>query len=234
MPDRRYNDDEVAEIFARAAEGPKAPALQPGRDDGLSLAQLQEIGREVGIAPEAVAQAAQALDRQGKAGTSTLIGLPIGVERVVALERPLTETEWEHLVVRLREVFNAKGTISSYGSFRSWTNGNLQALLEPTATGQRLRLRTIKGSARSAIVAGLGTIGISLVTALAVAPGGHLLEALRGILVITAAGAGLIGYGTLQLPGWARTRRRQMEAIVEGLSIQTEPEPGRLPPSPAP
>jgi hypothetical protein len=231
MPERRFNDDEVTEIFARAAEGPKAPALQPGHDDGLTLAQLQEIGREVGIAPEAVAQAAQALDRQGKAGTSTLIGLPIGVERTVALEHPLTETEWEHLVVRLREVFNAKGTISSYGSFRSWTNGNLQALLEPTPTGQRLRLRTIKGSARSAIVAGLGTLGISLLTALAVAPGGHLLDALRGILMIAAIGAGLIGYGTLQLPGWARTRRRQMEAIVEGLELPSAPPRTQITPS---
>ena len=44
-------------------------------------------------------------------------------------ESPLT---WLH----------ARGHLSEEGPFRQWTNGNLQALLEPTESGQQLRLKT--------------------------------------------------------------------------------------------
>src|SRR6266511_889475 len=81
MADRRYNDEEVAAIFLAAAEGPQTPPLDLPRDKGLSLTDLQEIVREVGISPDAVAQAAQSLDLRGRAVSRTFLGLPIGVER---------------------------------------------------------------------------------------------------------------------------------------------------------
>jgi len=87
MTDRRYNDDEVAAIFSKAAEGPPTPALGVARTEGLTLADLQEIGREVGITPEAVAQAAAAVDLRPLAAAQTFLGLPIGVERRIALNR---------------------------------------------------------------------------------------------------------------------------------------------------
>ena len=69
--------------------------------------------------------------------------------RTVELPRALTDQERNRLVIDLRETFDAKGKIRDEGAFKQWTNSNLQALLEPTETGQRLRLRTVKGDARS-------------------------------------------------------------------------------------
>jgi len=149
MTDRRYNDDEVAAIFLTAAEGPQTPPHPVPRNAGLTLTDLQEIGREVGIPPDAIAQAAQSLDLRGRAVSRSFLGLPIGVERTIELNRRLTDEEWQHLVVELREVFRARGSVTSYGSLRQWTNGNLQALLEPTATGHSLRLGTLNGNART-------------------------------------------------------------------------------------
>lgn len=142
MTDRRYTDEEVAAIFRTAAEEPQSPPVHVPRSEGLTLADLQEIGREVGIPPDVVAHAAQSLDVRGRAASRTLLGLPIGVERAVELNRWLTDQEWEHLVVELREVFNAKGTVRAYGSFREWTNGNLQALLEPRRRGRQMEAIT--------------------------------------------------------------------------------------------
>ena len=73
MTDRRYNDEEVAAIFTRAAEGPQTPLLGVSRDEGLTLGDLQEIGREVGIPPDAVARAAQLVDLHGRAVFQTFI-----------------------------------------------------------------------------------------------------------------------------------------------------------------
>src|SRR5579872_4953401 len=102
MAERLYSDDETAAIFKAAAELQQAaltaptggsPAANPG--EGMTLAQLQEIGREVGIPSELVARAANGLERRGRASVRRFLGLPIGVGRTVALQRTLTEAEWE-------------------------------------------------------------------------------------------------------------------------------------------
>jgi hypothetical protein len=223
MDNRRYDDDEVAAIFQKAAEGPQNAPLQSAREEGMTLAELQDIGREVGISPEAVASAARSLEIRPKAGARSFLGLPIGVERTVVLDRRLTEAEWERLVVELREVFNARGSVKSDGSFRQWTNGNLQALLEPTATGHRLRLSTVKGNVRLSMAAGAAMLGVSVVMSIAAATAGNLGAAFPEIALLTVLGVGAIANGALRLPGWARQRGRQMDAITSRLALETGP-----------
>jgi len=218
MADRRYSDDEISAIFAKAAEAPQQSALQASGDEGLTLAELQQIGREAGISSVAIAQAAHALDAGALAAPRRLLGLPIGVERTVALNRRVSDEEWEHIVVRLREVFDARGTVREHGNFRQWTNGNLQALLEPTPTGHRLRLRTTKASARAYIGAGLVTMGMGGFVALSAAMAGRLAAATPGIALMTLMGAGMMAFNAFSLPGWARLRGRQMDAIAGELA----------------
>ena len=72
MTERRYSDDEIAAIFRAAAESPASLPPHPAANHGLTLADLQAIGREVGIAPDAVAQAAQALEVRRNAVSRTI------------------------------------------------------------------------------------------------------------------------------------------------------------------
>ncbi len=215
MAERRYNDKEIAAIFRAAAdEGPQSPQREVARDEGLTLAELQQIGTEVGISSDAVAQAARAVDVRLGAASRTILGLPIGVSRTVNLNRRLSDEEWERLVVQLREVFNARGRTRSDGSLRQWTNGNLQVLLEPTETGHRLRFGTVHGGARAAIGAGIAVLAITATVAVSSALGGTLSGAIPGIALLFAAGVGMIASGALRLPRWARLRERQMEALA--------------------
>ena len=111
MSDRRFNDDEVAAIFAKATDEQQSSQRQLPSSEGLTLAQLQAIGREAGISPERVAQAAFELDHAGNSTSLRFLGLPLGVGRTVELGRRLSEEEWEQLVVDLRETFDARGTV---------------------------------------------------------------------------------------------------------------------------
>jgi hypothetical protein len=222
MAERRYNDKEIAAIFRAAAETPPSPQHEVPADEGLTLADLQAIGREVGIAPDAIAHAAHGVDVRPVAAARTFLGLPIGVSRTVQLNRRLTDDEWERFVVQLREVFNARGRTRSDGTLRQWTNGNLQVLLEPTDTGHRLRFGTVHGAASAWIAGGVVVLGIGAATTAITAFSGSLGEAAYGLAVLAVMGTSMIVSGALRLPRWARLRSRQMEALAA--EVATPPE----------
>jgi hypothetical protein len=213
MTDRRFNEEEVAAIFAKATEVQQTARRQLPSGEGMTLAEIQEIGREVGIAPELVVQAARSIDQAGRPTSMKFLGLPIGVGRTVEFDRKISDAEWEQLVVDLRETFDARGTVKQEGSFRQWTNGNLQALLEPTPTGHRLRLRTMKGNARASMIGGLGMLGIAAATSVAALVGGGS-ALVASVAEIGVMGAGLFAFGALRVPGWARLRRQQMDELA--------------------
>jgi hypothetical protein len=228
MTDRRFNEDEVAAIFAQATEAHQSHQRQLPSGEGMTLAELQAIGREVGIAPDLVAMAAKSLDELGRPTSRKFLGLPIGVGRTIELDRKLSDAEWEQIVVDLRETFDARGTVKHDGSFRQWTNGNLQALVEPTPTGHRIRLRTMKGDSRALMTGGLAMLGVTAAMSIAAMMGGAG-GAVSSIAQLGVIGAGMFAFGALRLPGWARLRRQQMEELAGRLTHRP-----LLPPTPDP
>ena len=219
MTERRFNEAEVAAIFERATEAQQAGRRQLPSGEGMTLSDLQDIGREVGISPELIVQAATAIDRAGRPTARSFLGLPVGVGRTIDLDRKLTDEEWDRLVVDLRETFDARGTLKHEGSFRQWTNGNLQALLEPTETGHRIRLRTVKADARALMSGGLMLLLVAAVGLVgALLRGGLDAGTLSSSGFMATIGAGVFGIGALRLPGWARLRRRQMEEVAGRLA----------------
>jgi hypothetical protein len=231
MSERRYSEDEVAEIFERATEAQKLAVRPSSSSEGLTLKELQDIGHDVGISPEVVASAARSLEVRSPSPRRTLLGLPIGVGHAVELERPLTDSEWHRLVVSMRETFDARGKLKDEGAFKQWTNGNLEVLLEPTPTGQRLRLRTLKGNATGMIVVGAAHLGFAAFVLVEMLATGTLGERFVGLVTVLAIGLGLLVPAVVRLPGWARLRQRQMEEIAERALLMTTSESIRSPDS---
>jgi hypothetical protein len=218
MTERRFNDQEVAEIIERATRAQSAALSQPSSADGVTLAQLQEIGREVGIAPEAMASAARSLELSDRQTVRRLFGLPIGVGLTASLGRELTETEWQRLIVDLRETFDARGRVREDGPFRQWTNGNLQVMVEPTPEGNQVRMRTFRQDSGMFIGLGIAFVGLAAVAFVAkVMAGVDSATLMPRLLPLAFIGAGMAAFGALRLPGWARERRAQMESIVARL-----------------
>ena len=213
--ERRYSEEEIAAIFGKAAESQATEGRPASGSTGLTLAELHEIGRDVGIAPELVTAAARQLDRPLPAlAERRILGLAVSVGRKVGLGRRLTDDEWERLVADLRDTFGAAGRVQQLGSLRQWSNGNLKVLLEPGEDGHQLRMQTTKGSALSGLAAaGAATVSglISLITS---ALGGAGVELATGG-VLLAAGAGVFGYLRYSLRGWARERAEQMAGIAD-------------------
>jgi hypothetical protein len=225
---RTYDDDEIREIFAAAASHDLVDPRQATAAQGLTLAELQEIGRAAGFDVAEVTRAAAALDaRLAQAPERTSLGMPIEVVRIVPLPRSPTELEWEQLVGELRATFGARGRMISHGGLREWANGNLHACVEPSENGYRLRLGTLKGEARALNALGAGGVVAGAIALAAVLiPGAPLADALAPV-VIAASGIAAFGANFLGLARWADTRRKQMDYIAARVSAIVEGEPRR-------
>lgn len=125
-PDRRYSRDELRAIFQRAAARQEAvQAIGRTEQDGLTLAELKQIGAESGIDPAHVAAAAMELERPpGDDSYSRLAGGPtqLRVERVVP--GPASDVVWTTMIDELRRTYhNRPGTVKQVGTAWEWTLG---------------------------------------------------------------------------------------------------------------
>lgn len=224
--ERKYGEDEVGEIFALATTAGEASPPALSDQDGLTLGELQEVGREVGLAPERVAEAAATLDARGATlPRRTLLGSPVSVGRVVDLPRAATDREWSFLVAELRETFGAKGEVTAHGDVREWTNGNLHAVLEETEAGHRLRLGSHKGSAMEVLVLGFAGLGMALLLITALVSKGKVGMELLFPAFFAVAGGGALASNLLRLPKWAGERERQMDHIAGRARALLTPPP---------
>lgn len=217
MPEERtYGEDEVAEIFQAAASTTRREAGSSAlpAPKGFTLAELQAIGSEVGLAPERVAEAAAALDLRRGALRRTNLGMPVAVGRAVDLPRAPTDREWEMIVADLRETFRARGRVAERGDVREWHNGNLHAFVEPTPAGHRLRLGTTKGDATGLNQMGAVALVVALVWLVVLQVTGVVPESTFLPLIFAAMGGGSLAYNALRLPGWAQERETQMEEVA--------------------
>ena len=215
-PERRYDEQEIAAIFKQAATDQESAQRHLPHTEGLTLAELQQIGKEAGITPEFIARSAAAVDRTDLTQPPTrFLGLPISVGRTVDLPGPLSDENWDRLVVELRETFQARGKRQRDGSLREWKNGNLHAVVEPTESGHRLRLRTVKGNAKRRLLGGLAAFAFGLAFLLPSAfTVDFLTVRMMVFTLISVIGLASMGLTAFRLPRWAREGARQMEAIA--------------------
>lgn len=218
MTERRYSDEEVAEIFRRATVARPASKASLTPTDGLTLTQLEAIASEAGIDPSQIAVAARELDAPAIA-PKRVIGVPVSVTRSVELPRELTEREWEHLVTRLRETFDAAGKLESHGALRQWSNGNLRVMLEPGVRGHRVRFTSLNESARIRIVGGsfFAALGVTTTAIAALTSSEAAVAAFgsSGVLGLIGAFVAVATAGTVAR--WRNERRSQFDAIAAEL-----------------
>jgi hypothetical protein len=221
MTERRYSDEEVRRILALAAEAETAAAAEPERR--WTLADVEQIAGDAGMAPHAVAAAALALERRpADAGSGRAagryFGLPVAVARAVPLGRALSDEDWARLVAQLRATFAAEGRTRVTGARREWRVGNLRVTHEPAGNGAVLELRTRKGNARAVLQLGVLLLLAALAAAL-IATAGEAgdpgdLRRLAFARLAGLVGALLLVVGVLRLPAWAHERARQFEALA--------------------
>ncbi len=213
---RRYGEDDIRKIFERAGwpatEYPRAISSS----EGLTLAELQSIGSEIGFSQQQIAEAAAALTYPAPAERRSLFGMPVGLSRTASLPRLPDDREWELLLVDLRATFGVQGQDRSQGNLREWTNGALLACIEPTTNGCQLRLGSSKREA--VLVNGIGVSWIlaGLITLVTLVRTGDFVGA-NALLPVICGGIGgaTLVYNGVRQRRWARTCEAQMRQVID-------------------
>lgn len=211
--ERRYQDHEIRQILDLAIGQEDGPAQSFSAADGLTLLELQEVGREVGLPPDRITQAAAALEGRGESvPRGTTLGLPTSIGRVVPLPHRPSDREWELLIAELRTTFGVKGEATSQGGLREWSHGTLHAFIEPTETGHRLRLADSRAAVAGIVLGGL-VLAFALLILVVLLGKDDAGFKLAVPAFFSLLGGSLVAGSAISLPRWAREQERRMEHV---------------------
>ncbi|MEK7380968.1 MAG: hypothetical protein AAB075_08165 [Gemmatimonadota bacterium] len=109
--ERRYTEEEVARILKESAQG--------GESTGLTLRQLEEIGREVGISPAAI-RAAATRSPAPHGSKSGLFGAPAVTQQERLLPGPVRADQREGLLLAIRRAMGRHGVATQSDTGVEW------------------------------------------------------------------------------------------------------------------
>lgn len=218
MPDddRKYSDEQMALILRRVGD------LQAQRDDGRhSLAEIQEIARQVGLDPALVAHVAAGLPRRAAVFPAPSSSLVQTVETV--LPQRVTPEQMGRLVDAVRRASGAQGTSRQVFDTVEWRWGSehelvdLRVTITPAADRTNVRVQHDASGAAflSTLVPVMGT-AIGALTAFSTLPAAAGAAVTAGI--VGGVGAGVVAF--------RRYLARRGAAIVERVTEAVGDEAG--------
>ena len=141
MP-KRFSEADAQRIFALAAERQHERGQS---ESGLSIEELEEVGRAAGLDPALVREAAMDALRPDPASTTkSVLGIPLAYRRERFFHGTATPEAWAQIVMDLRRQFDKPGLVTDIGPLREWrsvANDNQQPVtvtLSPERGGTRV------------------------------------------------------------------------------------------------
>lgn len=219
-PEPRFTDEEVDAILDRALEMDATPEARPPAPGGMSLAELKEVAREVGIRPELVERAASEVRGSGlppaPAG-GRAAAPPLRRSATRRLSRRLSSDEVGSLLRVVDDRMGQTGTVSEALGRVRWagTEARLTTEVHFAEDGGVTRVdvqTSYPARMRRATRVVPGAIATALVVAAASATGVG-----GAVLFAGAVGAAALGFGVGSLVWRAASREaaRRAELLAE-------------------
>jgi hypothetical protein len=238
-----FGSREVGRILERALklqdeERRQLPATT-AHGDSTSLAELEELGREVGVEPALVRRAAAELETQPRpVETTPWLGVP---ERIV-YERNLpgeaTPEALEALVGVLEEVLGEPGQASMVGRTFTWTSFGAEGRRGPhgrqisiviasrdgtTSLRVEERLRPTAGNKFRGLVGGISGTGTSLAMGVGM---GALHSPLAAVIFSLVALGGAVGSARALYRRTVARRTEELGQLVARIALELETKRG--------
>jgi hypothetical protein len=131
----RFNRDEISKILKRAAELEHKDDIDDD-SEGLTVKELQQVSKEVGLHPKYIQRALDELQAPAHLVSSNIFGGPFTYHLSNSASGGLTEKEWEDVVSEIRRIHGGIGKTSKLGNTYEWEQrkqevGYIQISLSP-------------------------------------------------------------------------------------------------------
>lgn len=216
MAERRYDEKEVGAILRRAAEM-QSGVEAPDAAGGLTIQELQELGREVGIDPAVLQQAA--LESDTPSGKKLYVSGAAGtvlIDRLI--EGELSDEAWEEIVLDLRRHVGRPGADTVKGNKREWSGGfDIGSLtLTATAQGGQTRIRLFSefagGIGLTWLIGGVVALLASIFAGRGIARAGGSWVLIASIVLVIALATALVIHSIVR--AWDRRSRPKLHALM--------------------
>lgn len=241
-PRRLYGDKEISRIIKRAAELQEQKGRAGSAGPGISIAELEQIARDLGIDPtylrQAVAELGSGIDTPAK---SSLLGETL-IEARRLVKSEMSDLEWEMMVQEIRRALGCTGETGKLGNAVEWKTSDKELVTYQVTASPREGQTDIQIVSRrdgaaflTYFVSGL----LGLFTALSVAA-----PSFSNPVELLAAGGVLVGVMTtarLLVGRWSRKQKQVINRLVDKLETIVresaprsigEPVPDLRPPLP--
>jgi len=211
IEERRFTDGEVREILKRAVE--RTSSRDVAKREGVSLAELQAIGSEVGISPARLAEAARSVVDSGLQRPNPFLGSPTLLSFERRVPRVFDPDDAPQILGAIRRTMGVQGEAAE-----------IRGSLEWSAKGE-VGERHVSVSAKDAVTTIRASANLKNVAVATFLPAGMVGVMLSMFGFIVAAEEGSLGGMVLflmVLPVLYATLRRILRRVTEREAARLE------------
>lgn len=225
----RFDRDQISKILKRAAELEHKNHINDD-GDGLSVEELQEVAKEVGLHPKYIRLAAEELERPSPSFLSKIFGGPFNYRHSSVVEGTLSNKKWEEIVAQIRHSIGKNGKPSKFGDTFEWElrddeTQHLQIYVSPQGEQTSIQINADFKNYAALIYGALGTMGVTLIAVLI-----PILFKKAGLPLaplLTFGGIGLLSFAAglrFYLSRWTKKKRKTYSRLVNRLQEILSPE----------
>jgi hypothetical protein len=222
---RLYADQEISRIIKRAAQlqEQQGPGDQIGR--GISIGEIEQIARDLGIDPTHVRQAASELSGSPDSASGfSLFGQAL-IEARRRAKGEMSERDWEMMVQEIRRALGCTGETSTLGKALEWKTSDKEIISYQVTASPRegetdIQIVSRRDGAAFLTYLVFGIVGVFSSLAIA-APFNNPVEWLAGAGVL----GGVMTTARLLLGRWTRSKKREIHRLMDKLESIVAEQP---------
>lgn len=228
---RRYSEREIGAILKRATEWQEerdeATASVPA---GLTLDEIEQIARDVGVDADLVRRAATEMVYTGTPEKQWhVLGAPLRVTHEATVPAHATDEHLDEVVVAIREHLGQQGRFEKLNGTLTWMgqDGRSQDEISVVPEGKQTRIQGKQFFLGMAMLIFFLPLFFTLVLGSAYLAEEVGLPVLLEMALLMGALLTVFGLGRVGFKGWTRQQRQRMAALVQHLGgmLEDTPEP---------
>ena len=221
----RYNRDEISKILKRAAELEHADHIIDD-SEGLTIKELEQVSKEVGLHPKYIQQAVNDLSNPRQSAAANLLGGPFTYQHLAPVKGTVSDEEWENVVSEIRRIHGGIGKTSTLGHTLQWEQrkrevGYIQIALSPKESHTNIHINA-NYNYYARVVYGLAALfGLAFFALLFDETNLSAITQLLSVLL----GAPILWAGArFYLSNWMKRKRRTYQKLFDRFREMITPE----------